>query len=101
MTVFDLFSLLGGLAMFLFGMNILGDALEKRTGTRLKTMLGRMISSPVKGFLVGAGVTAVIQSSSATTVMVIGFINSGVLQLSQAISIIMGAKDGPPAPAGG
>ncbi len=94
MTVFDFFTLLGGLAMFLFGMHIMGESLEKKAGTRLKPILEQLTSSPIKGVLLGAGVTAIIQSSSATTVMVVGFVNSGIMQLGQAISVVMGANIG-------
>ncbi len=86
--------LLAGVALFLFGMNAMGDALEKSAGGRLKIILGKMTSNPIKGFLLGAGVTAVIQSSSATTVMLVGFVNSGIMSLSSAIPIIMGANVG-------
>lgn len=94
MTIFNVFTLLGGLAMFLFGMNVMGEALEKQAGNRLKGLLEKLTSSPIKGLLLGAGVTAIIQSSSATTVMVVGFVNSGIMKLSQAISVIMGANVG-------
>ena len=94
MTIFDILSLIGGLAMFLFGMNIMGQALEKSAGSSLKTILSRLTDSPIKGLVLGCAVTAVIQSSSATTVMVVGFVNSGIMQLKQAIGIIMGANIG-------
>lgn len=94
MTIFDVLDLVGGLALFLFGMNIMGAALEKKAGGQLKSLLGKMTSNPFKGFLLGAGVTAVIQSSSATTVMVVGFVNSGIMTLRQAIGVIMGANVG-------
>ncbi len=94
MDIFAFFSLLGGLAIFLFGMNVMGESLEKSSGGKLKGILESMTSNPLKGVLLGAGVTAIIQSSSATTVMVVGFVNSGILKLSQAISIIMGANIG-------
>ena len=94
MTIFDMLNLFGGLAMFLLGMKLMGDALEQRAGSQLKTLLSRLTSSPIKGFLVGLLATAVIQSSGATTVMVVGFVNSGVMQLSQAINVIMGANVG-------
>ena len=90
----DVLSLIGGLALFLFGMQLMGDALEKKAGSGLKTMLAKMTGSPFKGFLLGLGVTAVIQSSSATTVMAVGFVNSGIMTLSQSIGIIMGANIG-------
>ena len=94
MGLTDVLNLLGGLALFLFGMNLMGEALEKRAGNRLKNILGRLTSSPARGFLLGLGVTAVIQSSSATTVMVVGFVNSGVMKLEQTVGIIMGANVG-------
>lgn len=83
-----------GLALFLYGMDLMGDALKKSAGSGLKTTLGKMTSSPVKGFLLGLGVTAIIQSSSATTVMVVGFVNSGTMSLIQAVGVIMGANVG-------
>lgn len=94
MSIFNVFSLLGGLAMFLFGMDTMGKALEKQAGSQLQTILQRLTDNRIKGFLLGLAVTAVIQSSSATTVMVVGFVNSGIMQLSQAIGIIMGANVG-------
>ncbi len=94
MTIFDVLSLLCGLALFLYGMDVMGDALKKSAGTRLKSILGKMTSSPIKGFLLGLGVTAIIQSSSATTVMVVGFVNSGTMTLLQAVGVIMGANVG-------
>lgn len=94
MDIYDLFQLMGGLALFLFGMSLMGDALEKRAGKRLKHILEQLTRSPVKAVLLGAGVTAVIQSSSATTVMVVGFVNSGIMQLRQAIGVVMGANIG-------
>jgi len=94
MSLTDAFSLLGGLAFFLFGMNIMGEALEKRAGNKLKTILETLTSSPIKGFFLGLVVTAIIQSSSATTVMVVGFVNSGIMALSQAIGVIFGANLG-------
>lgn len=87
-------ALLGGLSLFLFGMHQMGDALEKSAGNRLKIILGKLTSNPFKGFLLGVGVTAIIQSSCATTVMVVGFVNSGVMTLAQATGIIMGANLG-------
>ena len=86
--------LLGGLALFLFGMNVMGGALENCAGSKLKTILANLTSSPIKGLLLGMGVTAIIQSSSATTVMVVGFVNSGIMQLQHAIGVIMGANIG-------
>jgi len=94
MTVFDVLSLICGLALFLYGMDIMGDSLKRSAGNSLKTILGSMTSNPVKGFLLGLGVTAVIQSSSATTVMVVGFVNSGTMTLLQAVGVIMGANVG-------
>ena len=94
MDLFDVLTLLGGLSLFLFGMNLMGASLEKRAGSSLKILLGKLTSRKILGFLTGMGVTAVIQSSSATTVMVVGFVNSGLLTLRQAISVIMGANVG-------
>ena len=94
MDLFDVLTLLGGLSLFLFGMNLMGASLEKRAGSSLKILLGKQTSRKILGFLTGMGVTAVIQSSSATTVMVVGFVNSGLLTLRQAISVIMGANVG-------
>lgn len=94
MDLFDVLSLVGGLAMFLYGMSVMGDGLEQCAGGKLKSILERLTSNPVKGFLMGLAVTAVIQSSSATTVMVVGFVNSGIMTLRQAIGIIMGANVG-------
>ena len=94
MSIFSVFTLLGGLAIFLFGMNVMGEGLEKRSGDRLKSILEHLTSSPIKGLLLGVGVTAIIQSSSATTVMVVGFVNSGIMKLSQSIGVIMGANIG-------
>ncbi len=94
MDIFSVFTFLGGLAFFLFGMNALGDGLEKLSGGKFEKALEKMTSNTVKGFLLGLGVTAVIQSSSATTVMVVGFVNSGIMKLRQAIGIIMGANVG-------
>ena len=94
MTIFDGLSLIGGLVLFLYGMNVMGNALEKRAGSRLRAILSGMTSTTFRGFLLGLGVTAVIQSSSATTVMVVGFVNSGLMTLRQAIGVIMGANIG-------
>ena len=82
MTIFNVFSLLGGLALFLFGMDIMGKALEKQAGGQLQKILSKLTDNPLKGFFLGLCVTAVIQSSSATTVMVVGFVNSGIRKLS-------------------
>lgn len=94
MDLFDVLSLVGGLALFLFGMNIMGSSLEKKAGGQLKAVLGKMTDNPAKGFLLGLIVTAIIQSSSATTVMVVGFVNSGIMTLHQAVGPIMGANVG-------
>ena len=94
MSIFDVLALIGGLCLFLFGMNIMGDSLERRAGDGLKTLLGKLTGNKLKGFLTGMGVTAVIQSSSATTVMVVGFVNSGIMTLKQSIGVIMGANIG-------
>ncbi len=94
MDFFDVLTLIGGLALFLYGMSVMGDGLEQCAGERLKSVLERLTSKPLAGFLTGLGVTAVIQSSSATTVMVVGFVNSGIMTLRQAINIIMGANVG-------
>ena len=94
MDLFDVLTLIGGLCLFLFGMNVMGDSLERRAGSSLKMLLGRLTQNKLAGFLTGLGVTAVIQSSSATTVMVVGFVNSGIMTLTQAINVIMGANVG-------
>ena len=94
MDIFDALEMIGGLCLFLFGMNIMGQSLERRAGSRLRTTLGKMTGKTMTGFLTGLVVTAVIQSSSATTVMVVGFVNSGLMTLKQAIGVIMGANIG-------
>lgn len=94
MDIFGLLTLVGGLALFLYGMYVMGDGLEKISGGKLERVLETLTSNPLKAVALGAGVTAVIQSSSATTVMVVGFVNSGIMKLSQAIGIIMGANVG-------
>lgn len=94
MTIFHLTALLGGLALFLFGMDVMGKALERQAGGKLQTILSRLTDKPVKGLLMGLAVTAVIQSSSATTVMVVGFVNSGIISLHQAVGVIMGSNIG-------
>ncbi len=94
MDIFDVLSLIGGLCLFLFGMNVMGASLEKRAGSGLKALLGKLTTGKMAGFLTGLGVTGVIQSSSATTVMVVGFVNSGLMTLKQAINVIMGANVG-------
>lgn len=94
MSIFDLFSMLGGLAMFLYGMHYMGEQLEKLSGGKLERILEKMTDKTYKGVLLGCVVTAVIQSSSAVTVMVVGFVNSGIMELSRAIGVIMGANVG-------
>ncbi|MBO5489122.1 MAG: Na/Pi cotransporter family protein, partial [Eubacterium sp.] len=94
MDFFSVLTMIGGLALFLFGMKTMGDALSKLAGGKLEQVLERMTNTPLKAVLLGAGVTAVIQSSSATTVMVVGFVNSGIMKLSQAVGVIMGANIG-------
>ncbi len=94
MDFFGLLTMAGGLALFLYGMKTMGDALSKMAGGRLEQVLERMTNNPVRAVLLGAGVTAVIQSSSAATVMVVGFVNSGIMKLSQAVGVIMGANIG-------
>ena len=94
MSITHVFSLLGGLALFLYGMDLMGKSLERQAGSRLQKILARLTENPFKGFLLGLAVTAVIQSSSATTVMVVGFVNSGIMELHQAIGIIMGSNVG-------
>ena len=94
MSIFDVLTMIGGLCLFLFGMDLLGQALERRAGGRLRTLLDKMTGRVMTGFLTGMAITAVIQSSSATTVMVVGFVNSGLMTLRQAINVIMGANVG-------
>ena len=94
MDIFAVLTLIGGLALFLFGMNVMGDSLVKVSGGKLDRILERLTSNRLKGVLLGLGVTAVIQSSSATTVMVVGFVNSGIMKLTQAVGVIMGANIG-------
>ena len=94
MTIFDFLTMLGSLSLFLFGMSVMGTALEKRAGGSLKAILAKLTSGRFSGLLTGLAVTAVIQSSSATTVMVVGFVNSGLLSLRQSIPVIMGANIG-------
>ena len=94
MDLFSILTLIGGLALFLYGMNATGDGLAKVSGGKLEKILENLTSNPIKAVLLGAGVTAVIQSSSATTVMVVGFVNSGIMKLSQAVGVIMGANIG-------
>ena len=94
MTIFNALNLIGGLCLFLFGMNLMGQALERRAGSGLRSLLEKMTQNRLIGLLAGLGVTAVIQSSSATTVMVVGFVNSGLMTLRQSIGVIMGANIG-------
>ena len=94
MDIFSVLTMVGGLALFLYGMQVMGDGLAKVSGGKLERILENLTSNPIKAVLLGAGVTAVIQSSSATTVMVVGFVNSGIMKLNQAVGIIMGANIG-------
>ena len=94
MDIFSLLSMIGGLALFLYGMEVLGDGLKKASGGKLEHILEKLTSNKLMAVLLGAGVTAVIQSSSATTVMVVGFVNSGIMKLSQAVGVILGANVG-------
>ena len=94
MSIFNVFTLMGGIAMFLYGMDLMGKSLEQTAGSKLQGILSKMTSSPVKGLLLGCAVTAIIQSSGATTVMAVGFVNSGLMDLHQAIGVIMGANVG-------
>lgn len=94
MDIFDVLTLIGGLCLFLFGMNLMGDALERSAGSKLEIMIGKLTTNKSAGLLTGLGVTAIIQSSSATTVMVVGFVNSKLMTLKQAIHVIMGANIG-------
>lgn len=94
MSIFEIFTMIGGLALFLYGMDVMGKGLSKLSGGRLEMILEKLTASKLKAVLLGTGVTAVIQSSSATTVMVVGFVNAGIMKLSQAVGIIMGANIG-------
>ena len=94
MDIFNVLTMIGGLCLFLFGMNIMGQALERRAGDKLRMLLGKLTTGKAAGLVTGLGVTAVIQSSSATTVMVVGFVNSRLMTLRQAINVIMGANIG-------
>ena len=94
MDIFNILEMVGGLCLFLFGMSVMGQALEKSAGGKLRSLLSKMTSTKMTGFLTGLGITAIIQSSSATTVMVVGFVNSGLMTLKQAINVIMGANVG-------
>ena len=94
MSIFNFLTLVGGLALFLYGMNVMGEGLTKASGGKLERILEKLTSNPLLGMLCGLAVTAVIQSSSATTVMVVGFVNSGIMKLTQAVGVIMGANIG-------
>ena len=94
MDIFSVLTMLGGLALFIYGMQQMGHSLEKLGGGKLSAMLEKLTGNKFKGVLLGAGVTAIIQSSSATTVTIVGFVNSGIMQLSQATPVIMGANIG-------
>ena len=94
MNILDFLSLIGGLALFLFGMQVMGNALEKKAGGQLNTVLGKITDNPIKGFGLGLGITSIIQSSSATTVMLVGLVNSEIITLKQSIYVIMGANVG-------
>ena len=94
MNIFSLFTLCGGLAFFLYGMTVMSKSLEKMAGGKLERLLKRMTSNPIKGLLLGAGITIAIQSSSAMTVMLVGLVNSGVMEIGQTIGIIMGSNIG-------
>ena len=94
MDIFSVFTMLGGLALFLYGMSIMGDGLSAASGGRLESILEKLTSKKWKAVLLGTFVTAIIQSSSATTVMVVGFVNSGIMELGRAVGIIMGANIG-------
>lgn len=94
MDLFDILTLIGGLSLFLFGMNVMGQALERRAGGKLRTILEKLTTNTIAGLVTGAAITAVIQSSSATTVMVVGFVSAGLMTLRQAINVIMGANIG-------
>ena len=94
MDLFSILTLIGGLSLFLYGMNEMGDGLKKLSGGKLESILSRLTSTRLKAFLLGFVVTAIIQSSSATTVMLVGFVNAGIMRLGQTLSIIMGANIG-------
>ena len=94
MDIFDALNMIGGLSLFLYGMHVMGKGLSKMAGGKLEKILEKLTTKRIFAVLLGAGVTAVIQSSSATTVMVVGFVNSGIMKLSQAVGIIMGANIG-------
>ena len=94
MSILNIFTLLGGLALFLFGMSTMSNGLEKTAGGKLEKILRKMTDKPIKALILGAGITATIQSSSAVTVMLVGLVNSGIMQLGQAIGVIMGSNIG-------
>ena len=94
MDIFNILTMIGGLALFLYGMKVLGEGLKKASGGKLEIILEKLTSNKMMAILLGAGVTAIIQSSSATTVMVVGFVNSGIMKLSQAVGVILGANVG-------
>ncbi|MDE7048294.1 MAG: Na/Pi symporter, partial [Lachnospiraceae bacterium] len=94
MDIFSVLTMVGGLALFLYGMDVLGDGLKKASGGKLEIILEKLTANKLMAILLGAGVTAIIQSSSATTVMVVGFVNSGIMKLGQAIGVILGANVG-------
>ena len=94
MDIFSVITLLGGLTFFLFGMSVMSDNLEKLAGSKLESILQRMTSSPIRGLLLGTAITMAIQSSSATTVMLVGLVNSGIMQLAQTVEVIFGANIG-------
>lgn len=94
MEIIQIFTLLGALGMFLYGMNLMSSGLQKASGDKLRSFLSAMTSTPFKGVITGLGITSIIQSSSATTVMVVSFVNAGILTLAQAIGVIMGANIG-------
>ena len=94
MDIFAIFTLCGGLAFFLYGINLMSTGLEKAAGSRLESLLKKMTSNPAKSFILGAGITAIVQSSTAVTVMLVGLVNSGLMNLSQTVSVIIGANLG-------
>ena len=100
MDIFDFLTMLGGLSLFLFGMSLMGSALERRAGSRLRSLLDQMTGKPLVGFLTGLGVTAIIQSSSATTVMVVGFVNSGLMRCGRPSTSSWARTSAPPSPRG-
>ena len=100
MSIFDVLTMLGGLCLFLFGMTLMGQALERRAGGRLRSLLGKMTTGRLAGFFTGLGVTAVIQSSSATSVMVVGFVNSGMMKVNQPSASCWAPSWVPALPAG-